>query len=227
MDLDPQPQACRVVVLAKAPVPGRVKTRLGATIGHEAAAVLARRMLDHALREALAASLGPVRLCGDPTGRDAGFGDWSRDGRIEYADQANGDLGHRMAQAVLDAAKDPCPGSSAPPGRVLLVGTDAPELEAGRLRAAAARLSDASVVFVPALDGGYALVGLRVPPSGGAAGLARMAQPLFQGIPWSTPQVMDRTRMQLSAASIDWAEEPPVRDIDTADDLAHGLPAGF
>lgn len=217
--------SCRVVVLAKAPVPGRVKTRLAASIGHAAATALARRLLDHTLSECLATGIGPVRLCGDPDGSDAAFGDWARDARLEHRAQARGDLGDRMAHALMEAARDPLPGCADLPAGVLLVGTDAPALDAGRLRAAAGRLARASVVFVPAADGGYALVGLAVHRAGAPQGLERWMQPLFSGIPWSTPQVMARTRMQLSAAGLDWAEEPALHDIDTADDLVHLPPA--
>lgn len=246
----PDPGLCRVVVLAKATRPGRVKTRLAATIGHPAAAALARRMLDHTLRQALQAGLGPVRLCGDPHGQDEAFGAWCRDDRIERTAQAAGDLGERMAAALHDAALDAVPGGGRQPGRVLLLGTDAPDLDAGRLRRAAERLKASSLVFVPALDGGYALVGLRMDgpvPSGplpehrssdptspgptpdwtATPALDRLLRPLVRGIPWSTPQVMETTRMQLFAAAIDWAEEPAVCDIDTADDLPADWPPGF
>ena len=70
-------------------------------------------------------------------------------------------------------------------------------------------------MFVPALDGGYALVGLQ------------RAQPaLFQGIAWSTPQVMAQTRARAAAAGLTWTERDPVADIDEPADLVH-LPAGW
>jgi hypothetical protein len=70
-------------------------------------------------------------------------------------------------------------------------------------------------VFVPALDGGYALVGLTRP-----------APALFMGMTWSTSQVMARTRERARQAGLHWAELPAVADIDEPDDLLH-LPAGW
>jgi glycosyltransferase A (GT-A) superfamily protein (DUF2064 family) len=99
--------------------------------------------------------------------------------------------------------------------RAMLVGTDAPALDAAMLRRAAAALASVDAVFVPALDGGYALVGLR-----------RLAPELFAAMRWSTAQVMAQTRERAAAAGLTWAELPPVADIDEPADLAH-LPEGW
>jgi glycosyltransferase A (GT-A) superfamily protein (DUF2064 family) len=81
------------------------------------------------------------------------------------------------------------------------------------LHDAAAALATHEAVFVPALDGGYALVGLCQPPP---------APPrLFDGIPWSTPQVMALTRERLAALGLRGAELAPLPDIDEPADLAH------
>jgi len=100
-------------------------------------------------------------------------------------------------------------------GGHVLMGTDAPALDAQALRQAAAALHQHDAVFAPTADGGYALVGLRYP----------MAM-LFDGMTWSTPRVMDDTRARLRAHGLRHAELPPVHDIDEAADLAH-LPAGW
>jgi glycosyltransferase A (GT-A) superfamily protein (DUF2064 family) len=98
---------------------------------------------------------------------------------------------------------------------VLLIGTDAPALDAAMLRAAAAALSDFDAVFVPAHDGGYALMGLCRPAPG-----------LFEAMPWSTPQVMAQTRTRLVRYGLRHKELAPVHDVDEPADLAH-LPAGW
>lgn len=222
---------CRIVVLAKAPVAGRVKTRLAATIGPQAAAALARRLLDHALRQALAADVGPVRLCGDPDPHDPAFGPWASDARLEHRPQAAGDLGRRMACALAAAALDrqrQAPGVGDAPDRpaaVLLMGSDAPALDAARLRAAAAALAAHPVVLVPAWDGGYALVGVRGAALTAGSGPALLST-LFDGVPWSSPRTMAVTRERLAAAGWPWDELESVGDIDTAEDLARGLPDG-
>jgi glycosyltransferase A (GT-A) superfamily protein (DUF2064 family) len=83
------------------------------------------------------------------------------------------------------------------------------------LREAAAALNNFETVFVPALDGGYVLVGLT-----------RAASSLFNDMQWSTPQVMQATRARAVAAKLRWTELAPVADIDEPADLVH-LPSGW
>ena len=92
----------------------------------------------------------------------------------------------------------------------LLIGTDAPALDAAVLREAASALQTHDAVFVPAHDGGYALVGLRRP-----------APQLFTEMPWSTADVMARTRERLRTIGLRHAELAPLHDIDTPADLVH------
>jgi glycosyltransferase A (GT-A) superfamily protein (DUF2064 family) len=100
-------------------------------------------------------------------------------------------------------------------GRALLIGTDAPSLDATVLRQASSALQAHDVVFVPALDGGYALVGQR------------MADPRwFSDMRWSHDRVMEETRERLRAAGVRWAELPAVADVDEPADLRH-LPPGW
>lgn len=95
-------------------------------------------------------------------------------------------------------------------GRSLLIGADIPALDADLLQRAAQALNDVDAVFVPAFDGGYALVGLRRPEP-----------TLFEGMAWSTPTVMARTRERLLAAHLSFVELAPVADIDLPADLRH------
>lgn len=196
--------SCGLTVLAKAPVPGFAKTRLIPALGANGAAALAERLLDHAVSQALASGLRP-RLLGAP---DASHPAFQRHAAVaELGSQGEGDLGARMHRALShDLAQHP---------RALLIGTDAPALDAARLREAAEALRSHDAVFVPALDGGYALVGLRRP-----------CEALFTGMTWSTTQVMADTRERARAAGLRWCELAPVADIDEPADLAH-LPAGW
>ena len=198
--------ACTIVVMAKAPLPGLAKTRLAPALGADGAARLAARLLDHALAEALAADLGPVELCAAPGAEHPAFDRW-RTLPLRWSGQGEGDLGARMARAIGRALE-------ATP-RVLLLGTDAPALDAARLRDAAAALAMHDAVFVPAHDGGYALVGVTRP-----------AEALFADVAWSTPRVMEETRGRLRAAGWTWRELPPVADVDEAADLVH-VPAAW
>jgi glycosyltransferase A (GT-A) superfamily protein (DUF2064 family) len=100
----------------------------------------------------------------------------------------------------------------------LLIGSDCAVLTPGLLRRAAAALADHDMVFVPAEDGGYVLVGAR-------AG-ARLA-PAFTGIAWSTARVMAQTREALAAAAIGMAELEPLWDIDEPADWQRAVAAGL
>lgn len=195
-----------IVVMAKAPVAGYAKTRLAPALGAEGAARLAARLLDHTLAQALAAGVGPVTLAAAPSAAHPAFDRW-RPLPITIADQGDGDLGQRMARAIVAAR--------AGTQRVLLAGSDAPAVDAGVFAAAARALEDHDAVVVPALDGGYALIGV-----------ARPADALFAGIAWSTPEVMAATRERLRALRWRHAELAPVADVDEPADLA-ALPADF
>ena len=198
---------CTVIVMAKAPLPGFAKTRLIPALGAEGAAAIARRLLDRTVEQALAADLGGVDLCCAPESSHEAFARLGRLPRVELSPQGEGDLGARMARAFeRRLAHVP---------QVLLIGTDAPALDAALLRQAARALDANDAVFVPAHDGGYALVGLRRPsPS------------LFDAMVWSTSTVMAETRERLATAGLRYAELPAVADIDTAADLVH-LPRGW
>lgn len=197
----------RLIVMAKAPVAGQVKTRLIPALGADGAAALAARLLAHTIEQAEAAAPATLELCVAPDPAHPAFADWAARPGWQWSAQGAGDLGARMDRALTRAL------AGAP--AALLIGTDAPELNAARLREAAQALREHDAVFIPALDGGYALVGLRRP-----------APTLFDGVAWSTPAVMAATRERAAAAGLRWAELAPVADIDEPADLAR-LPAAW
>lgn len=186
----------RVLVFAKVPVPGRVKTRLAAVLGAAGAAELHRRLVRRALRTALDAGVGPVELWGAPDARHGFFADCAAEYGVALASQGDGDLGARMAQAFDRAAP------------AVLVGTDAPAVGADDIRAAAQALGRHDVVVTPAEDGGYALIGLRAP---------RPA--LFADIEWGASDVMRRTRARIAAERCTCLELPTRWDVDRPADL--------
>lgn len=193
---------CRVIVMAKAPVAGYAKTRLIPALGAEGAAQLAQRLLRHAIAQALAAGVGPVDLCCAPDAQHAVFAELAGEAHVSLSEQGDGDLGARMSRALECAL--------ATHERALLIGTDAPALDAAYLHAARDRLADHDAVLGPAVDGGYTLIGLR-----------RFEPSLFEAMPWSTPQVLAITRERLRAAGLRHAELPPLHDIDEPADLVH------
>jgi len=196
-----------VIVMAKAPVAGFAKTRLIPALGAEGAAALAERLLHAAVAQAVAARLGAVDLCCAPDRAHPAFARHAGTTGITLSDQGEGDLGARMARAFARwLAYDRC---------AVMIGTDAPALDAAMLQRAVQALSDADAVLVPAYDGGYALIGLR-----------RAAPSVFADMPWSTPAVMARTRERLAAAGLTHVELPAVADVDEPADLVH-LPPGW
>lgn len=194
--------ACVVIVMAKAPVPGYAKTRLIPALGASGAAELANRLLKRALDAALKARLGPVDLCCAPDRHHPLLQQHAAQPGLTLSNQGVGDLGQRMSCAFdrwWPLAE-----------RIVMTGTDAPALDAETLQRAARRLDDADAVFVPALDGGYALVGLRHP-----------ASEIFRDIAWSTANVMEGTRQRLAAAGMMHTELEALSDIDEPADLVH------
>lgn len=192
-----------IVVMAKAPVAGLAKTRLAPALGAEGAAALARRMLVHATEQAVAASVGPVEICAAPDTYHEAFAVLQQRFSLALHAQGDGDLGTRMHRVFVRHG-----------GPLLLMGSDIPALDADLLRRAAAQLVSHDAVFVPAHDGGYALVGLRGP-----------CFALFEGMAWSVPTVMAATRERLHAAGLRHAELNAVHDIDEPADLVHLPPS--
>jgi rSAM/selenodomain-associated transferase 1 len=194
-----------LIVMAKAPLAGLAKSRLAPALGAAGAAALAERLLVHAVQQAAAAGFDTLELCVAPDTRHPLFRRLQAEHGAVLTEQGEGDLGTRMHRALARALHMH--------RRALLIGSDVPALDRAMLRRADAALVRADAVFVPALDGGYALVGLR-----------RDAPTLFDGVAWSTDRVMAQTRERAAAAGLHVVELPPVADIDTPADLVH-LPA--
>jgi rSAM/selenodomain-associated transferase 1 len=191
-----------VIVFAKAPQPGAVKTRLVPLLGPEGAAALHVKLVKHTLDTARAASFKRVELHGAPDVSDPFFRFCAGHYGVTLEAQAAGDLGARMLRAFDKAlAMHDC---------VLLVGTDCPALAARHLRQADKALRDgADAVFVPCEDGGYALIGLR-----------RTDRRLFDDIAWGSDHVMADTRARLQQLGWTWRELETLWDIDRPEDYA-------
>ncbi len=190
-----------VLVFAKAPVPGTVKTRLAPILGAEGAARLYRRMARQCLETALAAEIGPVELWCAPDTAHPWFASLAARYGLRLVPQRGRDLGERMHTALAEAFQRH--------RHAVLIGTDCPALCPEDLRAVRGWLDGAmDAVFGPVEDGGYALVGLR-----------QVAAALFEDIRWSTSGVMAATRERLRALEWRWAELPLCWDVDQPEDL--------
>ena len=192
----------RIVLFAKAPLPGLAKTRLIATLGAQGAADLARRMLVHALGQAVLAGSGPVELCVTPSPNEAIWQTLDVPATVTWSDQGEGDLGMRMARATQRGTRA---GES-----VLLIGSDCPTLDAGCLRRCAAALQHFDATLVPTADGGYVLLGLN-----------RFHSSVFEDVAWSTRTVARETLSRLSKLGWKVQNNPMLHDIDEPADLCH------
>ena len=196
----------RIVIFAKAPKPGSVKTRLIPALGAENAATLARHLLTHTLSQALAADVGDVELCMSPKPTDPIWHGVAIPAAVLRTAQHRGDLGARMAHAVERATlQTHCADTS-----VLLIGTDCPALTASLLQQAAQQLQTHDAVMLPAHDGGYVLLGLKSP-----------CPELFNDVPWSTSVVAFETLRRMAVLNLLVWRGPTLHDIDEPADLQH------
>ena len=190
---------CRVVVMARAPVPGKTKRRLIPAIGAERAAALHRVMICRAVTSAIASSVGPVELWCTPSTDHEIFRTLQRRLQVELRAQVGTDLGTRMHAAIEER-----------PGATAVIGTDCPFLEPGDLVRTAGILgsSDADVVIVPALDGGYVLIAVDRP-----------RPQLFAQVDWGSGRVLAQTRERAHSEGLRLVELEPRRDVDRPEDL--------
>ena len=196
----------RIVIFAKAPQPGSVKTRLIPALGADGAATLARRLLAHTLSQALAADVGEVELCMSPAPLDPAWQGVAIDSSIKQSAQQDSDLGARMAHAVKRATLQ----TQSADKSVLLTGTDCPALTAPLLKLAAQQLEHHDAVLLPAHDGGYVLLGLKSP-----------CPELFDRMPWSTSVVATETLRRMAELNLRVWQGPMLHDIDEPADLQH------
>jgi hypothetical protein len=191
--------ATLLAIFAKHWEPGKVKTRLASTIGESHAATL-HALFVAALIERLA-DVGHRRAVAywPPEARGS-FAGIVRD-RFELLPQMSGNLGERMQAFFVTGL--------AWAERVVLIGSDSPDIPRDILAQAFAALADTDVVLGPAADGGYYLLGL-----------ARRLPPIFDGIAWSSRDVWQQTTARLNAAGVRWHELPPWYDVDEPADLA-------
>ncbi|WP_409523193.1 TIGR04282 family arsenosugar biosynthesis glycosyltransferase [Nitrincola sp. MINF-07-Sa-05] len=185
-----------LAIFAKAPVPGQCKTRLMPLMSAEAAAGVHQQLVLRTLNTALESQLSPVQLwcAGD---RDHPFLiEISRRFGVERFQQQGSDLGERIIH-LFNTHQTP----------LLLIGSDCPVLTPELLQRCAAELKTHDAVFLPAEDGGYALVGLNQP------------QPeLFRGVEWGSGRVMTQTREHLQRLQLSWSELEQVWDVDRPED---------
>jgi rSAM/selenodomain-associated transferase 2/rSAM/selenodomain-associated transferase 1 len=195
-------QRRRLILFARYPVAGRVKTRLIPALGAEGAAALHRRLLLRTLRTASAAcrvAKADLEIHFDG-GSERALQHWLGDG-WRYVQQGEGDLGPRMARAFERSFRD---GAT----QTVIIGSDCPTLTTDSLVAAFDCLSTTPAVLGPANDGGYYLIGLSKP-----------VPELFQDIAWGTETVFTDSVRRLEQVGIKPSLLSPLDDLDRPEDL--------
>jgi hypothetical protein len=193
----------RLIIFTRLPDAGRTKTRLIPAVGAAGAAWVQQRLTEQAAQTARRArercgcavivysANNATQRCRDWLGADLG-----------YRAQEGADLGERMHAAFIDAFRDGC-------DRVLLIGSDCPQLTASIVQRGFEALVEHDLVLGPANDGGYYLIGLR-----------RKAPALFRDIPWGGDAVFERTMTRARAAQLGITQLPVLGDVDRPEDLA-------
>jgi rSAM/selenodomain-associated transferase 1 len=189
-----------LVIFARAPQPGRVKRRMARDIGALAAARFYRATLAGQLRQMTGSARWQVWLFVTPD-TELRHPAWRRAGmRLSVRPQGTGDLGQRMRK----------PFKTLPPGPVVLVGSDIPAMRPSHIAQAFHLLGRHELVFGPATDGGFWLIGARR--------LRPLPRDLFASVRWSTRHALADTRANVPA-TISVGLAATLDDIDTADDL--------
>jgi len=186
-----------VLIFAKAPIGGTVKTRLAAEVGDAAAVEVYRRVGTQVARQV--GSQYRLSVWYDPPEAEDVARAWLGD--HEYLVQAAGDLGSRMEHAFRFHF-------GRGDGPVIAIGADAPGVTADTIAAAEAALRECDVVLGPALDGGYYLLGLN-----------REHPELLSDVPWGTADVLGITVARCRASDLAVRQLEALRDLDTAADL--------
>lgn len=196
-DVNRQPPVSpRLVVFARAPRPGTVKSRLAIALGDAWACAAYTTLARHVLGRLAEIRPGELRHTPDDAGPE--LAGWLPRG-WQPAPQGSGDLGARMARTFAEHFQLGA-------ARVVIVGSDCPDMTPADIRDAGRALAEHDLVLGPAADGGYWLIGLRT----GATGW----ETLLREMPWGTDCVLAETRRRAAAGGLRAASLRTLRDVD-------------
>ncbi len=191
----------KLIVFAKAPIPGQVKKRLIPALGAENAAKLHQEMLEKKLRTVNDNKITHLELYCWPDKHHPYFQEIQSRYSLQLYSQQGADLGERMANAMRRSITEQ--------GNAVLIGTDSPPLDNAYLIQAFQALQDgADAVVGPAEDGGYILLGL-----------SRFDNAIFKDIDWGEKTVFNQTALHLTQLDFNWVELETLWDVDRPEDL--------
>lgn len=189
-----------LIVFAKEPIPGKVKTRLKPLLSGRQCSALYTALLRDTLSAARSAGVGQNILCYESCGRSPVFLRRNRDGFV-LRKQSGKDLGDRLRNAFDSVLEEE--GDSA-----VIIGSDTPHLPSDYIKRAFRLLRSYDCVIGPSRDGGYYLIGLK-----------NTYFELFEEIPWSTPGVLAVTMQRARSLGLKISLLPRLEDIDDPDSL--------
>ncbi len=184
-----------LLVFVKNPKKGYVKTRLAKGVGEEQALNVYLKLLDYT-RKLVDASKVPTKICYSDQVEENDV--WSG---LEKEAQCDGDLGERMEHAFATAFSQ---GFS----KVVIIGSDCAELNSTHIQKAFKQLNEHDVVFGPAKDGGYYLMGMK-----------KLEENVFRNKPWSQSTLLNVTLEELEGAGKRVGLLEELSDVDTIEDL--------
>ena len=188
----------KIIVFARAPEKGRVKTRLAKTVGDARALAIYCQLLDSVFQEMSGCDYHVCCYSDNPG--HAYFDPW-KNKDIDFHQQMGASLGERMFNSLQTEKPDKAP--------VILLGSDCPQLSCEIIHQVIDELSRGKqVVIVPATDGGYVLIAFA----------DKVYRQLFDDISWSTDKVMQQTKARLNDLGLSFSLMEPLLDIDTIED---------
>jgi rSAM/selenodomain-associated transferase 1 len=190
-----------IIVFVKYPQPGKVKTRLALHIGTQKVIKLYRAFVEDTL-DKLDRGQNSVAVFFDPADKETLFKDWLGN-RVYYYPQGTGDLGLKMKKAFDTLFNQKAE-------KIILIGTDIPQLTVEVIHEAFLLLESNEAVLGPSEDGGYYLIGFR---------RKTFESSVFHGIQWSVPDVFNSTMRRLDKLNRSVGLLQAFNDIDTIEDL--------
>lgn len=188
-----------LIIFVKNPVPGTVKTRIARTVGDEQAVAVYQHLLRHTQAVVRQLTCRRVVYYGDFVNPDDGWNDY------EKQLQSGADLGERMREAFQAQFEQDA-------GPVVIIGSDCLAITAEHIERAFSALNKADVVIGPATDGGYYLLGMK-----------QLHPFLFDNMPWSQPELRQRTELAIRQNGLTFEQLDELTDIDEWTDYENAL----
>jgi len=190
-----------LIVMTKFPEPGKVKTRLAGELSADGACKLHAAMVNHLMTKTLPC-IGEIEVQFHVAGGTKEEVNYWLEG-YAWKEQIEGQLGEKMQHAIQSCLNEGA-------DKVIIMGTDCPSITASHITSLVAALESKDVVFVPALDGGYVMAGMK-----------DLHPEMFEEIEWSTDEVLRKSVAQLETGGKRVGTLEALSDVDLPSDVEH------